>query len=524
MSSFPEPVPLSARRVAGAAASLALLGLAGKGVGLLRELVIARSYGAGPELDAYLVAFTLPDIISTVAMYVALNLFLPVYLAERERSPEGADRLASVFWSRTWWCLVAVSILLVLLAPMVIAAIAPGLRGPLLHTAVASLRLLAFVILFRGMEGLLRGLLNAHRRFLLPTFGSILVSFVVIPFVIFGSGRLGVRALTWGVTLGALVPVALVLPAAVRSVPGLLRAGWGRHPGMREVTRLLPWFLAIEAASLILPLVDRAVAARFLEPGRISALSYARILYEVPFNLVGMTLAITLFPEFATLFATGDLERFQAVFRRGVRAVTGVILPAAVLLVVLRTPVTRAIYERGAFGPGATGLTASALWAYALGLPFLSAAILASQAAFAARMLPRVLGAKIAALAVKLVVSLALLHWLGHAGIALGTSAFFVVMAVLLVPHLAGGWRGLVPHPGILAAALAVSGAGGWGLARLQEAAGIERGAAALAAQAVVWLVSGFLYLGVCRLGKVEEVLWLEKALLRRLLGRGGVS
>jgi putative peptidoglycan lipid II flippase len=305
-------------------------------------------------------------------------------------------------------------------------------------------------------------------------------------------------------------------------VPRLFRDLAATHPALREVSRVLPWVLAIEITSLVLPLVDRTIATRFLAEGRISALSYARIVNDVPMDLVGITLATILFPELAALHARGDRERFQRVVRRGVRAAVAVVLPIAVLFIVLRTPVIRAVYERGAFTPAATDLTASALWAYALGLPFLAAVAIATQAAYAARRLRRLFLCKGIALALKLAVSLLLIERLGHAGIALGTAAFFAALALLLLPSLAGGWRGLVPRPFVLAGATLVAAGVAWGLVQALAGAGLERGAAALIAMAGVWSAAGLVYLGICRLGRVEEVLWVEELVRARLPGRGG--
>lgn len=518
----PEPgvrVP-GAAQVAGATAALAVLTLLGKGTGLLRELVIAKSYGAGGELDAYLVALAVPDLLATVALYVSLTLFLPVYLSRRETHPEDADRLASVFWGRTTLVLLGLAAAVSLAAPLVVQALAPGVDPSFHRTAVYGLRLMALIILFRGMQGILRGLVNAHRHFILPTLGMVLVSLVVIGFVWGLSGQHGIRALVWGVVAGSTVPVLVVLPQAVRTVPGLFRWGFRSHPAMREITTILPWLVAVEVVSLALPLVDRALASRLLAEGRISALAYAQILWSVPIDLVGLTLATTLFPEFAAMVARRDTERFQRILRRGVRAAVAIILPVAALLVVLRNPLIRAIYERGAFDAEATRLTAAALWAYALGLPFVTAAAIATQAAYAARLWKRVLWVKGAAMAGKILVSLLLIPVLGHAGLALGTTAFFLLVALFLVPSLGGGWRGLVPKPGVLLAASLLAVGSGWGLTRLLAAAVPESGIASLGVQAVVWTVSGLVYLGACRVGRLEEVLWVEDSLLSRFRGR----
>ena len=511
-----------AGRVAGVTLLLAVLTLLGKAIGFLRQVVVAGAYGTGSDLDAYLVAAAIPDMAATMALFVSLNLFLPLYTSERERSPESAGRLAAAFLARASLLLLGVSCFLVFAAGAIVTAIAPELDPRLHAVATESLRLLAFLVLFRGVEGTLRGLLHAHRRFALPGVAGLFMSLVIVLCVLGFSDRLGVLALGWGTLLGYLLPLLIILPLALAVVPALTRLRAGSHPLLGEVKRLVPWVVAIEAASLLLPIIDRSVASRFLPSGRISALSYGRLVSEVPFDLVGITLATTLFPEFAALHARGDVEGFRRILRRGIRATVAVMLPVSALLVVLSRPVTRAIFERGAFDAQATGLTGDALWAFSLGLPFLCAAVLVTQAAYAARKLRRILAVKLVALVLKIGISLVLLPVLGHAGIALGSSVFFAVVLVGLLPVTVGGWRGLVPSPPVLLAATAVAAVSGWGLTALVEAAGVTRGVPFLGAELGIWAVAALVYFGICRLGRVEEILWVERLVVRRIFGKEG--
>jgi putative peptidoglycan lipid II flippase len=525
--SSPDNLPRDSRtsspllgRVAGATALIAGFTLLARAVGLLREMIVARTYGASADLDAFFVALTVPDLISYLVLYVALYLFLPVYSRERARSPESASLLASAFWNRALLGLAFLAFILVTGAPLVIRGLAPELQEPQYRLALESLRLLAFLVLLRGLEGILRGLVNAHRRFFLPVLATLIVSAVTITFVLVWGRRGGVMALSWGWVVGSTAPVLLVLPLALRHEPGLLSRALN-HPALRAVRKLLPWVVAIEVASLILPLVDRGLASRFLGPGCISALAYARTLSEVPFTLVGLTLATALFPEFAALWSRRDEAGFQRVLRRGARAVLALILPVTVLLLVLARPLVAALYQRGAFGPEATVLTADALRAYALGLPFLCVSALLVLASYAAGKLRSLLFVKLAALAVKVGVSAALLSSLAQTGIALGTSAFFLVVCLALVPFLLGSFAGLLPRPLIVLPATGMSVGIGWALCEGLTRYGWKEGIDAILVQVLAWGVTFGLYLLFCRWGHVEEVLEMEHLLRKRLFGRG---
>jgi putative peptidoglycan lipid II flippase len=196
------------------------------------------------------------------------------------------------------------------------------------------------------------------------------------------------------------------------------------------------------------------------------------------------------------------------------------LFPVGALLVALRLPVTRAVYERGAFDAGATALTGQALWAYAVGLPFMGGSLIVMQAAYAARQYRRLLVIRTAALGLKFAAGLALIPALGHAGIALGTSAFHAFVLAALIPGVAGGWRGAIPRPPVLLLAVALAVGTGWGVTALMSGAGAVRGLSALGVQALAWGSAGVVYLGTCRVGRVEEVLGAERLVVRRLFGR----
>ncbi len=500
-------------RFAATALLLASLSILGKLAALVREIVVARAFGAGSELDAFLIAFTIPDILGTVALYVALNAFLPAYVRAGTQSAVAASALARVYAVRMTLVLGGVAVVLALMARPLVAMLAPELAPEAATQATRLLQLLAIIVVLRGWEGLTRAILNAWRRFALPTVASLMVGTVVAATVFLFAESSGIQALTWGTLSGAAIPLVMMAPSCWRGFRG--RGGAGLEVGVVSSVVLL---VAIEATALVFPLIDRALANRSLGDGSISALAYARTLYEAPFNILALALAVPLFPELARLHAKGDRDAFRALAVRGVRVMVGVLLPVAAMILVVRVPLVRAIYERGAFEAGDTLLTASALVGYAIGLPFLGMSAILLYAGYASDRHGRVLRFRVVALAFKLALSLLFVRFLGVAGLALATAGFSIVFCILAVRDMLGSVSEVIPAPRVVLPASAVAAGVAFGVAQVATRFEFDSGLGGLASQAVAWGAGLSVYALACRWGRVEEVLWAEQRLRDRWL------
>ena len=514
MPASPPGSPLPAR-VAGAALLLTGFGALTKALGLVRELVVARTFGTGAEYDAFLLGYVLPEALSWMVLFVMLYLFLPAYLRVREGDPREAERFAGAFLLRAGALLLGGSLVLALAARPLVRLLAPDLDPALEGIAVLGLRITGWLVLLRGLEGGFRGLLNSHRRFALPGLTMVIANLGVIVAVLLLASRFGTVSVGIGLTGGLALATVLVAVQALATEPGLRRPR-ADHPELARILRLLPWFLAVEALGLSLPLVDRLIAVRTLEPGAISALAYANALARIPNDMFAVAVAAVVFPELATHAARADLVEGRRVLGRALRVVTGSLLPVTALLLVLAVPFIRAVYQRGAFDAAATDLTAPALRAFAVGLVLQGWFTVLSPAAYAREQHRRLLGVRLLALAVKIAASLVLVRFLGHAGLALGATAFYGVVALGFVPDLVGSWRGIVPRPAVVLPAAAVAALVAWGIQ-----AGADRwvgtaGWPALLGTGIAFVGGGLVYLLVCRAGNVEEVREMERRLLRR--------
>jgi putative peptidoglycan lipid II flippase len=428
-------------QIARAAGLVMALFVASRALGLLREMVISHQFGTGGDLDAYLAAFRLPDILFQIVAGGALaSAFIPTfagYLAQDDEA--GAWRLASAVINLVLLITVALTILAAWLAPWLVqAVIAPGFDPERQALTIRLMRLMLITPAVFGVSGVVMGILNTWQHFLLPALAPILYNLGIIAGAIVLAPTMGVRGLAVGVVVGACAHLIV-------QVPGLMHYGMRympilgvRDPGVHEVGRLMvPRMLGLAAVQLNF-LVNTILASGLAE-GSLAALNYAWLLMLLPQGVFAQAVATAAFPTFSAQAAKGRRAEMRSTLSATLRAVLYLALPAAVGLIVLNGPLVQLIFERGAFTATSTHMVAWALALFALGLPAHSIVEVVVRAFYAMHdtRTPVVIG--IAAMGLNVVLSLALvaafeaMGWMPHGGLALSNAlATTVEMAALL--------------------------------------------------------------------------------------------
>ncbi len=374
-------------RIVRATVGLALLGVVVRGLGFVEKLVLAYFFGTSIEVDAYLVAYSLPFSAYIVLRDVIEPAFLPTFLRTQRDSPQDARRL---FWAAGTWLVlllgVATAAGIAAAAPLISAA-APGFSGPQREMAIRLTRLAMPALLFLGLSTLTTAALHAQKRFALPAVGE--ASFRTAPLLLFlAIGR--VAGLALGVVAGAVAKLLIEgLGLVRRGLPGQaggdgpaarrktgLSLGAIRlaldpsFPPLRTAARLAaPLFAGLFFSLFIGPLVDNAFASQ--KEGWVSALAYARKIGETLTTILPYTLGLVLFPFSAEMAASQDRQALARTLIGAIRALALVFLPVTAGLIALREPFIRILLERGAFDAASTQMTAGPLLFYSLGLlPF----------------------------------------------------------------------------------------------------------------------------------------------------------
>jgi putative peptidoglycan lipid II flippase len=440
----------NSRQIARAATIMMALFVVSRAAGLAREMIIGARFGTGSELDAYLAAFRVPDLIFQILAGGALgSSFLPVFKGCLSRNEwDGAWRLFSAILNLVVVLMTVTAVVAAVTAPWLVAnVLAPGFTPTQQALTVSLMRwMLVSTVLF-GISGIMMGVLNSFQHFILPALAPVLYNLAIIAGAWFLAPELGVYGLVLGVIVGAALHLDLQLfgmwwySAEYRPV-----LAW-QDPNVREVARLMgPRILGLAAVQLNFWI--NTMLASGLPAGSLSALNYAWLLMLLPQGVVAQAVATAAFPTFAELEARGQTRELRGLVSRALRGVLFLTLPAAAGLFVWRVPLVRLTLERGAFSSHSTDLTAYALAFYAFGLIGHSVVEVVSRAFYALHdtKTPVLIG--IAAMGANAALSLLLRPWLAHGGLALAntlaTSAEMVFLLWLLTRRMAGlEWRAL---------------------------------------------------------------------------------
>ncbi|MEZ5662835.1 MAG: murein biosynthesis integral membrane protein MurJ [Burkholderiaceae bacterium] len=417
------------------ASLVSLLTLASRITGLVRELLIAATFGASALTDAFNVAFRIPNLLRRLFAEGAFSqAFVPVLAAAREtegeqRTRELVDQIATVLA----WALLLTCVAGVLAAPALVWAMAAGLRKTpeSFEAAVVLTRWMFPYIGFMSLVALSAGILNTWRRFAVPAATPVLLNLSMIAAAWAGAPWLQERgvqpiyALAGGVMLGGMLQLGAQVPALRRigMLPrvGLrwssLRAAWV-HPGTRRVvTLMLPAVLGVSVAQISL-LINTQIASH-LATGSVSWLTYADRLMEFPTAMLGVALGVVLLPQLAAARAADDARRYSDLLDWGLRLVVLLAVPCAVALLTFARPLVSVLYHYGAFSDTDVQQTSLALMGYGAGLLGLVAIKVLAPGFYARQDIRTPVRIAIVVLVLTQCLNVLLVPRLAHAGLAL---------------------------------------------------------------------------------------------------------
>jgi putative peptidoglycan lipid II flippase len=409
-------------------------------LGLAREMIIGQQFGTSGELDAYLAAFRLPDILFQLVAGGALgSAFIPTfsgYLAQGDE--QGAWRLASAVINLVLLLLSALALLAAAFAPLLVAkVIAPGFDPAKRALTAQLMRLMLLSPVVFGVSGIVMGVLNSYQHFLLPALAPIFYNLSIIGAALLLSPSLGILSLAVGVVVGSLLHLAV-------QVPGLVKRGMGYFPilslgdpGVREVGRLMaPRVLGLAVVQLNF-LVNTILASS------LAALNFAWLLMLLPQGIFAQALATAAFPTFSELAAKRQVAEMRGTLSATLRAILYLAIPASVGLLALRYPIVQLLFQRGAFKESSTEAVVWALQFYALGLFAHAVVEIVTRAFYALHdtLTPVLIG--VGAMVINVVLSLILIRPMAHGGLALANSTATILEMVGLLLIIRGRLEGL---------------------------------------------------------------------------------
>jgi putative peptidoglycan lipid II flippase len=426
-------------------------------LGFVRDFVIARTFGAGAETDAFFVAFKLPNLLRRMFAEGAFSqAFVPI-LGEykNQRTAEDTRTLVDHVASLLAIVLFFVTALGVAAAPLLVWISAPGFAADAdkFELTVALTRVTFPYILFMSLVALAGGILNTWSRFALPAFTPVLLNLSFIAMALFAVPYFDppIMALAWAVFIGGLLQLLIQIPALRRISmlprPSInWRAAWA-DPGAKRVTMLmLPALLGVSVSQI--SLLINTIFASFLQTGSVSWLYYADRLMEFPSGLLGAALGTILLPSLARCHATQNFNEYSRLLDWGLRLTFLLAAPAALALALLAVPLIATLFLHGAFTVHDVMQTRQALIAYSLGLIGLILVKVLAPGFYARQNIKTPVKIALISLAATQVMNLAFIGWIAHAGLALSIGLAACLNAALLyrglrqaaVYHPQAGW------------------------------------------------------------------------------------
>jgi putative peptidoglycan lipid II flippase len=406
--------------------------------GFVRDILTAAILGAGPVADAFFVAQRLPNLFRSLFAEGAFSAaFVPLFagtMAERGKEP------ARIFAEDALAVLLAALLGFVLLGeifmPEVMGVIAPGFSAEpgKFELAVDLARITFPYLLFIALVALQGGVLNSVDRFAAAAATPVLLNLFLIAGLLLMRrfGWRDGRALAWAVTAAGFAQFLWLLFSCGRAGLALRLSRPRLTPAVRRTLAVMaPGTIGAGVTQLNL-LISTALAS-FLPGGSVSYLYYADRLNQLPLGVVGIAVGTAILPSLSRHVRLGHQSDAVATQNRGIELALLLTLPAAVALAVLAIPILAVLFQHGAFGPADTAATAAALTAYAAGLPAFVLIKVLAPAFFARHDTATPVKIAVAAMVLNLSLTLVLMQFLAHVGIALATTAAGWLNALMLL-------------------------------------------------------------------------------------------
>jgi len=413
-------------------------------LGFVRDIVIARFFGTAVFAQAFVVAFRIPNLLRDLIGEGAMNAALVPVLTEELATKGRKDffRLAQVVLNILFVTLVVLTVIGVLAAPLIIRLIAPGFieNAEKFNVTVALTRMLFPFLILVGLWAYMMGMLNSLGYFAAPAFGPCVLNFfVIVCAAYFGENVFGLAS---GVLIGGTAQLLIQFPP-------MWMNGWRphitkefRHPQAKKIgVLLIPRALGacVYQINVFVSTILASLSA-IVGEGAVAALYYANRVWQLPLAIFGIALAQAALPTMSRHAALKDMAKLKETVVFGLRVLFFILIPSSVGLVVLSAPITKVLFERGAFTSYSTLITSNALVFYSAGLVACGGIKVLVNAFYAMNDTMTPVKTAVVSAVLNIVLNVALMWPLKIGGLALATSVSatvnFVALYVLLEKRL----------------------------------------------------------------------------------------
>ena len=356
------------KSISSASLILAVSYLGSAVLGLLRDRLLAGTFGAGNELDVYYSAFTVPDFIALILIFGAIAAaVIPIFSSYLIKDKENAWKYVSTLLNVFLGFLIIICGILIIFTPVIISVIAPGFSGHKRELAIELTRIMFLSPIILGASNMISGILQVFNRFFVTALAPLLYNTGIIFGIIFFVPRFGLSGLAWGVVLGGILHLLIQLPAFIHSGFKYRPDFNFRDPGVSKTIKLmLPRSIGLGAGQL--NTIATTAIASTLMAGSIAVFNLANNLSSILVNAVAVSVATASFPAMSMAFLKEDGEEFLRKFSSIFRQIIFLTIPISLLLLILRVQIIRVVLGVGRFGWEDTKLTTACLGILAINL------------------------------------------------------------------------------------------------------------------------------------------------------------
>ncbi|MDP1559455.1 MAG: murein biosynthesis integral membrane protein MurJ [Nitrosomonas sp.] len=393
-------------------------------LGFLRDVLIARIFGAGAATDAFIIAFRIPNLLRRLFAEGAFSqAFVPI-LAEYKncRTEEETHDLIDHVAKLLGLTLFVITVIGVFSAPLIIYASAPGFTADpeKFELTVALLQITFPYIFFISLVSLAGGILNTYGKFFVPALTPALLNLSFIGCALWLAPRMDppILALAWAVFIGGVLQLAFQIPFLIRikrlprfRLKSVDTGAW------RVLKQMGPAVFGVSVGQI--SMLINTIFASLLVTGSVSWLYYADRLMEFPAGLLGVALGTALLPSLARHYNSNSAEAYSRLLDWGLRLTVLLTLPAAVALALLSAPLIGTLFYYGAFTANDVWMTREALVAYSVGLLGLILVKVLAPGFYARQNIKTPVKIAVITLIATQLMNLAFIHPLQHTGLAL---------------------------------------------------------------------------------------------------------
>jgi putative peptidoglycan lipid II flippase len=405
-----------------------------RGLGLVRDIVIAHLFGAGAAFDAYTIAFTIPHMLRRLLAEGALSsAFVPVYTETLAKHGQlQANRFASNLISVGLFFFPFLVIIGILTAPYYIPFLADGFAGEKLALTIDLTRVTFAFIAFVGIAAIFMGILNSHKNFFAPALAPMAFNLGIILSAVGLSSLLTtpIYSLALGVLVGGFGMLVFQLPSLHKKFQYHFVIDFNDGALRKLFFMMIPAIVGL-AIFQINVLVDNKLASR-LGDGAISALQYAIRLFQLPLGIFAVAVASAILPRLSEQMARRDSQALSETLQRGLKLAAFIVLPAMAGLLVMGAPAIRLLFEHGEFTAEDTHLTFYVLACFVPGLVGYGLAQVMTRAFYAMQDTKTPMLAGALTVGVNVALNYILIGPMGVGGLALATSIAGLFNLVLL--------------------------------------------------------------------------------------------